>query len=83
MKLTFSNHVTKIVDLESYLNKGIFLSLRDLDYFKQVSIQGHSIAWPNEADFCHDMLYEIGETVREKHSHRRKRKGLSTTESPL
>jgi hypothetical protein len=63
LKLTFSDHTVKVVDLQSYLTKGVFLTLRDIDYFKKVSIQGHSIAWPNEADFCPDVLYEIGTPV--------------------
>src|ERR1700722_10656805 len=63
LKLTFADHAVKIVDLEPYLIKGVFLPLKDIDYFKQVSIQGHSIAWPNEADFCHDVLYDIGKPI--------------------
>lgn len=63
LKLTFSDRTVKIVDLESYLTKGVFLPLREIDYFKKVFIQGHSIAWPNEADFCPDVLYKIGTPV--------------------
>ncbi len=61
LELTFSDHAVKIVDLESYLTKGVFLPLIDIDYFKKVFIQGHSIAWPNEADFCPDVLYKISD----------------------
>ena len=66
LKLTFGDRVVKTVDLKPYLTKGVFLRLRDIEYFKQVFIDGHSIAWPNEVDFCPDVLYEIGKTVVDK-----------------
>ncbi len=58
--LTFNNRKTKIVDLEPYLDKGVFLPLRDPEYFKLVNVIGNTLVWPNEADFCPDVLYEIG-----------------------
>ena len=63
--LTFSDKKVKVVDLEPYLDKGIFLLLRDPDYFRMVTISGSTIAWPNEADFCPDVLYEIGNEIEE------------------
>lgn len=60
ISLTFNNKKTKIVDIEPYLNKGVFLPLREPDYFKKVYLSGNTIVWPNEADFCPDVLYEIG-----------------------
>lgn len=66
LRLTFGDRVVKIVDLKSYLTQGVFLPLKDIECFKQVFIDGHSIAWPNEADFCPDVLYEIGKTVANK-----------------
>lgn len=66
ISLTFNDKKTKIVDLESYLDKGIFLPLRDLEYFKQVRLskEAGTIFWPNEADFCPDVLYSIGKEVK-------------------
>lgn len=61
--LTFEDKVTKIVDLEPYLDKGVFLPLRDPKYFNLVSLSYETIVWPNEADFCPDVLYEIGKFV--------------------
>jgi hypothetical protein len=60
LMLTFENNESKIVNLRSYLNKGIFLELRDVAYFRRVRIAGSTIVWPNEADFCPDVLYDIG-----------------------
>lgn len=66
LRLTFGDRVVKVVDFEPYLVKGVFLPLRDIECFKQVFIDGHSIAWPNGADFCPDVLYEIGKTCVDK-----------------
>ena len=67
LALTFNDHKTKMVDLESYLNKGVFLPLRDLRYFKKVQLnkEAGTIVWPNEADFCPDVLYQIGQEVKD------------------
>jgi Protein of unknown function (DUF2442) len=66
ISLTFNDKKTKIVDIEPYLKKGVFLPLKDPDYFKLVRLSGHTIVWPNDADFCPDVLYEIGVDVSEK-----------------
>lgn len=59
ISLTFNDKKTKIVDIEPYLKRGVFLPLRDQDYFKKVRLSGNTIVWPNDADFCPDVLYEI------------------------
>lgn len=63
ISITFNDKKTKVVDIEPYLTKGVFLPLRNLEYFKTVKISGNTLTWPNEADFCPDVLYEIGEDV--------------------
>lgn len=69
ISLTFDDKKTKIVDLESYLDKGVFLPLRDPDYFNLVKVKYDTLVWPNEADFCPDTLYEIGkDTPNKKHN---------------
>ncbi len=80
LKLLFSDKKTKIVDLSSLVKKGgfYFAPLQDIELFKQVSLDDEkhplSIVWPNDADICPDVLYEMGkETVvqAKKHSPRR------------
>jgi len=73
ISLTFDDRETKIVDIEPYLNKGIFLTLRDRDYFNMVKVKDDTIVWPNEADFCPDVLYEIGVPVASKPLHRKRK----------
>lgn len=60
ISITFDDKKTKIVNLESYLDKGVFLPLRDPEYFKLVKVKYDTLVWPNDADFCPDVLYAIG-----------------------
>lgn len=61
--LTFDDNETKVVDLESYLDKGVFLPLRDPKYFNLVKVRYDTLVWPNQADFCPDVLYKIGKEI--------------------
>jgi hypothetical protein len=70
LKLKFSGNIVKIVDLEQIINasEGIFLPLRDINYFKTVMLDDCelSICWSNGADICPDVLYAIGKEVSSK-----------------
>ncbi len=72
LELTFTNNTTKVVDLEKHLDAGIFLILKDMDYFKKVYINNESgtIEWPNGADICPDVLYSIGKNMTKPHPHK-------------
>lgn len=78
LKLTFSNKETKIVDLAEKMKhaKGVFAPLKDLEFFKKVAIDDCqlSICWPNGADICPDVLYEMGRPVSSKKTTRKKPK---------
>ena len=60
--LTFEDGVVKLVDLEPYLDEGIFEPLKDINYFKTVHVNPDidTIVWDNNADVSPDFLYEIG-----------------------
>jgi len=60
--LTFEDGVVKLVDMEPYLDGDIFQPLKDVDYFKTVSVNPDidTIVWNNDADVSPDFLYEIG-----------------------
>jgi hypothetical protein len=70
IKLTFGNKETKIVDLSKKIKnaKGIFLPLKDVEFFKKVAVDDCqlSIFWPNGADICPDVLYEMGSFLPSK-----------------
>ena len=74
VKLLFSDKKEKVVDIEPIINKGrkIFQPLKDVEYFKKVSLDDDvspsSICWPNGADICPDVLYEMGKDLKKKAS---------------
>ena len=83
--LSFNDKKTKTVDLKKYSNEGpetVFYPFRDLEFFKSVKVDKHTgtIVWPNGADLCPDVLYEMGKEVKEQrqptkpHTRRIKRK---------
>lgn len=58
MLLEFEDGTEKAVDLELYLRGPIFEPIRnDLALFRNVRIEGGTIAWPNGADIDPDVLY--------------------------
>ena len=59
VQLSFSDGTTAEVDLKDSLDGPIFAPLRDVEYFKSFSIVGHSLAWPNGADFAPEYLRSL------------------------
>ncbi|MBQ7042461.1 MAG: DUF2442 domain-containing protein [Muribaculaceae bacterium] len=60
LKVTFSDGITKIVDLRSYLTGEVFGELIDLNKFIQYGLTRVTIEWANGADLAPEFLYEIG-----------------------
>ena len=56
--LKFNDGASGEIDLSSELDKGIFKDLKDLKYFSDFSLEGHTIAWKNGADFAPEFLRE-------------------------
>jgi hypothetical protein len=55
--LEFDDGLEGDVDLSSYLGKGpIFAPLAELSYFKQFTLEGGTLAWPNGADIAPERL---------------------------
>ncbi|HBU08298.1 MAG: hypothetical protein A2Y42_01640 [Omnitrophica WOR_2 bacterium GWB2_45_9] len=65
LKLKFENNEYKVVDLQSYLEGKIFEPLKNISYFKSVTLNRDidTVVWPNNADFSPDFLYEISQPV--------------------
>ncbi len=47
------------IDLSGELDGPIFEPLRDVDFFKQFRIEGHTLAWENGADFAPEYLHGL------------------------
>ena len=56
--LIFTNGEEKVFDVKPYLEKGIFVELKDISLFNSVKPFLGSIQWKNGQDFCPDTLYE-------------------------
>jgi hypothetical protein len=70
LKILFSDGKTKVIDFASWLREKseYLLPLCDIRYFKKVQMDefNYTICWPNGADFCPDVLYEVGEDFHNK-----------------
>lgn len=56
--LTFENGEVRLFDMEPYLDKGVFIELKDISLFKSARINFDTVEWGNEADIDPETLYE-------------------------
>lgn len=62
--VTFADGFEREIDLEPELWGPVFEPIRnDPGYFRQVFVNGGTIAWPNEADFAPETLYYWGQPI--------------------
>jgi hypothetical protein len=70
LELSFTDGTTSEIDLRGRIagRGGVFRPLQDGEFFKQVRVdtEAGTIVWPNEVDFCPDVLYSLatGKPVR-------------------
>ncbi len=61
LELTFKNGERAELDFRKRIvgRGGVFKQLEDIDFFKQVFVDPEigTLVWPNEVDFCPDVLY--------------------------
>lgn len=57
LDLKFNDNTVRRFDARPYLDFGVFNELKDIGYFKQVSIAYGTVQWPHEQDFSPDTLY--------------------------
>lgn len=58
VSLSFNDGKNGEVDLSSELHGEVFEPLKNIDYFKQFKLRGHTLSWDNGADFSPEFLYE-------------------------
>jgi len=64
--LAFNDGTEGEVDLSTELEGEIFEPLKDVSFFKNFKIIGHTLAWENGADFAPEFLREkIAQTKQE------------------
>jgi hypothetical protein len=56
IRVAFNDGCSGVVDLQDHLTGPVFLPLRDTSRFAEVKIEGHTLAWPNGADFAPEFL---------------------------
>lgn len=59
--VTFDNGEKKIFDVSPFLDKGVFVELKNIGYFKQAKVAFGAVEWPHEQDFSKDTLYLMGD----------------------
>ncbi|MGC6424863.1 MAG: DUF2442 domain-containing protein [Lentimonas sp.] len=57
--LKFSDGTDGQVDLKNELDGPIFEPLKDPEFFKQFTLEGHTIACPNGADFAPEHIHAL------------------------
>ena len=67
LRLKFEDGTWRDVDLLNELYGTVFEPLKDIAYFKTVSVNHdlRTIVWLNEADLSPDYLYEISQPVKQ------------------
>ncbi len=62
VRVSFNDGLTADIDLFDSLDGPIFEPLRHAEFFKSFSIIGHTLAWPNGADFAPEYLHSLAST---------------------
>lgn len=59
IQLWFNDDTNGEVDLSGVLDGPVFEPLKDVHYFKQFRLEGHTLAWQNGADFAPEYLHRL------------------------
>ena len=87
LELSFTDDTTGELDFEERVvgRGGVFAPLEDIAFFQRVQVDPEvgTIVWPNEVDFCPDVLYSLvtGKPIRAQRK-ARKREPLTRARRP-
>ena len=63
LELSFSDGTKGEIDFKERIigRGGVFAPLEDVEFFRRVQVdrEAGTIVWPNELDFCPDVLYSL------------------------
>lgn len=57
LELLFENGERRIFDIAPYLNRGVFMRLKNPSIFQMAHVVAGSVEWPGEIDLSYDTLY--------------------------
>lgn len=63
LEVSFDTGECRRFDVKPYLNRGIFVRLRDQDAFRAVRVVAGSVEWANGLDLSYDTLYVEGQPI--------------------
>jgi hypothetical protein len=63
LELEFENGERRVFDVKPYLNRGIFVRLKNRATFRAVRVVAGSVEWPGGLDLCFETLYAASEPV--------------------
>jgi hypothetical protein len=63
LEVSFENGESRRFDVKPYLDRGIFVRLRDLALFQAARVVAGSVEWPGGLDLSYDTLYVGGQPI--------------------
>jgi len=63
LEVSLANGESRRFEVKPYLDRGIFVRLRDHDAFRAVRVVAGSIEWANGLDLSYDTLYIEGQAI--------------------
>jgi hypothetical protein len=59
VRIAFNNGDSGVIDLQQHLTGPVFEPLREPGAFACLQIEGHTLSWPNGADFAPEFLHGL------------------------
>ena len=63
LEIEFENGEQRVFDVKPYLDRGIFVRLKNRALFRAVRVVAGSVEWPGGLDLCYETLYAASEPV--------------------
>lgn len=57
LNLVFTNGEHGVYDCSNLIGFGVFMELKNKNYFSQAKVIDGTVVWPHEQDICPDTLY--------------------------